>query len=193
MFRKWPNPIFSFISLDWSNWILTEVPTKSNLNPSAIFLVVATALATEKHPATVSNPAAFGKVNSSLELSCELENQPLSLCVWERSVKGRGEIIIVDQEVIKNGGATSVDGTFATVDGFGNGKCLLKIESLKTDDFGSWSCTLVTNSGRAYGGLVRVLDGLSSSFVKTHWIITQPFFRFICLLCVVFLKCVHAQ
>ena len=51
-------------------------------------------------------------------------------------------------------------GIRAATDGLENGKCVLKIRRLNKDDFGSWSCTLVTHSGNAHGGEVRVVDGL---------------------------------
>ena len=118
------------------------------------------ALASGKQQATVSHPEVYGKVNGSAEFSCESESQPLSLCLWERTVNGQRDVIIVDKEVIKNGGATSVHGIFATTDGLENGKCVLRIQRMKKEDFGRWSCTLVTQSGTAYGGIVYAFDGL---------------------------------
>ena len=120
-----------------------------------------TALASAKQEATVPHQEVKGNLSGSVNLSCESGGQPLTLCVWEKwGWNGQRDVIIVDQEVIKNGGVTSVPGIRATTDGLENGKCDLKIQRLNKDDFGSWSCTLLTKSGRAYGAEVSVVEGL---------------------------------
>ena len=118
-----------------------------------------TALASEKQQATVPHPEVYGKVNGSVELSCESGGQPLNLCVWERIVNGQRQVINVDQEVVRNGGQTSVHGIHATQDVLVNGKCSLSIQSLKKNDFGHWSCTLMAQTGNAFGGRLSLIDG----------------------------------
>ena len=119
-----------------------------------------TALASAKKEATVPYPEVKGNLSGSAHFSCESGGHPLSLCVWEKWGWNRQrDVITVDQVVIKTGGRTAVPGIRATKDGLENGKCVLKLQRLKNDDFGSWSCTLVTKRGSAHGGEVRVNDG----------------------------------
>ena len=92
----------------------------SDLNSVSLIAVMVKALTSGKEKAVVPHPEVYGKVNRSLELSCESGKQPLSFCVWENTADPHGEIIIVDQAAIKNGGATPVHGIFSTTDGLDN-------------------------------------------------------------------------
>ena len=71
-------------------------------------------------------------------------------------------MILIDDDVIKNGGETEVGGIFYKGDGLVGGDCGLEIETFRVDDIGRWKCTLVARNGDIFTGQVDLEDGKRS-------------------------------
>ena len=85
------------------------------------------------------------EVNTSQVISCESQAyEPLSSCLWGRTIKGQRQVITVDEHGVEDGGRTEVDGITYVGNGLEDGKCSIKIASVSEDDRGSWTCTLVS-------------------------------------------------
>ena len=98
-------------------------------------------------------------INTSLVLTCESEaGEPLSSCLWGRTINGQRQVVLVDPKVVQDGGKTGFDGISYAGNGLPlhDGKCSLKVESISEGDAGSWSCTLVSHNGTIFNGLVDV-------------------------------------
>ena len=84
---------------------------------------------------------------------------PLSSCYWGRTKNGQRELIIIDQQVLDSGGATTAEGISYVGTGLDVGQCGLKIESVTDDEAGAWSCTLISKSGTLLTGKIGLMNG----------------------------------
>ena len=107
-------------------------------------------------------------LNNSETFSCESNGQPLNSCLWARTLNGQRQVIIVDDQ---DGGRKSVEGISYIGDGLREGKCSIEIESVTAADVGTWSCTLVSESGAIFNGEVSV--STKSKYIRTTC--TSPF------------------
>ena len=93
------------------------------------------------------------KDNDTATFSCESNGAPLSSCLWARTVNGQREVVMLGEDV---GKVSTVDGVEYSVDDLNDGKCRVKVESIKRGHFGRWSCTLVEADGQVLTGAVNV-------------------------------------
>ena len=73
-------------------------------------------------------------------------------------------MIVIDQERAHQGGRTNLGGSEYVGGGLEAGECGLKINSVKKDDLGQWSCSLVTTGGQIFGGHVNVVGEADSEY-----------------------------
>lgn len=112
---------------------------------------------TKKSSARVFEPKVWPEVHKTQNLTCESSGkESLNCCLWGRTVDGHYEIILGDQDIAQNSGQTATDGILYVVEGLGDGKCRIQIESVKPEDFGPWSCTLVAKMGQVFTGNINV-------------------------------------
>ena len=107
-------------------------------------------------PALVPQTIVSTMLDGSVHFSCESGGEPLAVCVWERDITGRPEMLVIDGEVKEKSGHISND---ISVFGGGleEGKCGIRIHSAKEDDLGLWLCSLVTTgSHQVFSGKVDV-------------------------------------
>ena len=122
--------------------------------------------------ARVPNPVVDANVNTSAILSCTSDDgQPWSLCVWERHLPEERKLVIIDEEVVQNGGRTLVNGVAYVGDGKNNdGKCEINIEPVTEQDFGQWRCTLASQNGTfSTGQLSLKQKGTSVELTTGFW------------------------
>ena len=98
-------------------------------------------------------------MNNALKFSCESQGQPLSSCLWGKAQNGQHQVIVTDQHgVQEEDQQTSIEGiSYSIGHELDAGKCSVNIESVSEDDFGRWSCTLVSKSGAIFTGRVEVV------------------------------------
>ena len=125
-------------------------------NPSYLFEVL-TAHGKQRRLAHVPQPEVLSKLNASVPLSCESSGEALDLCLWEGSRNGnRGTVLIF------NGSEKDEGHLPEGISSFGNalneGKCGIKIHSVRKHDMNQWSCKLMANNGRIFIENVEVLD-----------------------------------
>ena len=90
-------------------------------------------------------------------ISCESDgDEPLSSCLWGRTINGQRQVITVDEHVVEDDGRTEVEGITYDGNGLEDGKCSIKIASVSEDDAGSWTCTLVSHNGSVFTGIVEI-------------------------------------
>ena len=120
--------------------------------------IVVTVPACQKKAAHVPQPLVFASVNSTEMFSCKSHGHPIKSCVWGYNVNGTRQSIIVDQQLIDNGGWTTVDGVsfYGHGDDLEAGKCAISIEPVTENDAWLWSCTLVSQNSTIFRGAVHV-------------------------------------
>ena len=116
--------------------------------------------ACHKNPSRVPNPVVLAAVNATQNLSCESNGQPLDSCLWGHSMNGTREVILIDDNhVVQKNGSRTANGLSYVDDDRGDldlGKCVLTIESLEDNDYGLWSCTLISKNSTIFTGAVHV-------------------------------------
>ena len=121
------------------------------------FTVAAAAFTLNFTKEAIAHNPVHTLLNSSIVLTCQAQGQePLSSCMWIRTIGTVRKLIFIDHNNADYGGWTDVDGISYAEDGLGDGKCSIMIESVTADDFGTWSCTLISNAGRVFTGSVEV-------------------------------------
>ena len=132
--------------------------------------------ASKKITARVPQSRVLVEVNTSQAISCESQSdEPLSSCLWGRSINGQRQVITVDEHVVEDGGRTEVEGITYDGNGLENGTCSIKIASVSADDVGTWSCTLVSHNGPVFTGIVEITtEGIhTANYLK----LPMSFFR----------------
>ena len=86
------------------------------------------------------------EANTSQNLSCQSPGQAVQTCLWGHSVNRTSEAILIDQQVVENGGRTTLDGiSYAGGnDELEAGRCTANIGNVTEDHVGLWSCTLIS-------------------------------------------------
>ena len=101
-------------------------------------------------------PVIYDVLNRTANFTCESQGQPLSSCLWARTLKGQLEATVVDG-----------DGEYAPTDGIhfffadepNSGTCGVNIESVTEDHIGKWACALVADDGEVLTGEVELYSG----------------------------------
>ena len=129
-----------------------------NYLDAVFFLSVAMVPVGQRKVARVSQTNISVPLTWSANFSCEsADGEALSSCLWTRPVKGQTQVVIIDAQVFQDTGrTTNVDGISFFGDELADGKCLVETESVNETDIGSWSCTLLGQSGAVYSGEVLV-------------------------------------
>jgi len=123
----------------------------------ALILSVVTGwAASQNSPAHVPQPVVSTRLNNPTTLNCDSHGQPLSVCLWERNVDGQRSVISINPGSDQNGRATPQAGITYAGEGLNSGKCGINIESIKENDSGRWSCTLIGANGGIFIGTVDV-------------------------------------
>ena len=127
-------------------------------------VLAATVPDSQKKPARVPRRKVYTALNNSEIFSCETSGQPINSCLWGRTLKSQWQVIIIDgQQTDQDGGWTYAEGLLYNGEGLKEGKCSVKIESVTDQDFGSWSCTLVSDGGAIFRGEVSIVVSTSKS------------------------------
>ena len=108
--------------------------------------------------ARVSQSKVWPEVNTSQILSCESSgNEPLSYCLWGRTLDGQYEMVLIDKgSSTPSDDRPSAGRIYYNEDDLDEGKCEVRIASFTLKDFGTWSCTLVAQTGEVFTGSVNV-------------------------------------
>ena len=106
-----------------------------------------TLLKHEQSDAKVRDPIVFAQLNTSVELSCDSNGLPLQLCFWEQRLDRQSRVINIGDDASQSDGNTSAVG-------FAKGTCALKIQAFAVNDTGPWFCTLITQNGGKFTGVV---------------------------------------
>ena len=127
-----------------------------------IFLA-ATVPDSQKKPARQPRRKVYTALNSSEIFSCETSGQPINSCLCGRTLNGQWQVIIIDGQTGQDDGRTNAEGLLYDGEGLKDGKCSVKIESVTDQDFGRWSCTLVSDEGAIFRGEVSIVVSTSKS------------------------------
>ena len=73
-------------------------------------------------------------------------------------MNGSRQAVIIDEQVAQTKGPLAIDGMniLGGTSDLHAGKCVLSIESITENDFGLWSCALVTTTLTIFTGVVNV-------------------------------------
>ena len=134
-------------------------------NFSVRVVPVVSTSACQRTPARVYQPMVVAEANTSQNLSCQSPGQAVQTCLWGHSVNRTSEAILIDQQVVENGGRTTLDGiSYAGGnDELEAGRCTLNIANVTEDHVGLWSCILISrqnatvSSGAVHLGKRRFL------------------------------------
>ena len=108
----------------------------------------------------MSNSVVTAALNKSATFSCESEDgQPWAVCSWEQNKSQvQRRYVVIDQEGAQNGGQKGI--SFVGDPLSNNGKRGLRIDSVTEQDFGQWSCTLVSGNGTTSTGALHLRHGM---------------------------------
>ena len=125
------------------------------------FLLVLASLTSpsEQKAARVPHPKISARVNNSTAFSCESHGEPLASCIWSRKVNGQREATIVDDTASEADGLTEADRVSYFGHELENGKCSVRIGSMKKAHLGIWSCILIAKNGEIFTGQVEINEG----------------------------------
>ena len=120
--------------------------------------LVVTAPASQRARARVPKPLIVTEVNAPQNLSCQSPGQSVHSCLWGHRADDSNQVVIIDEQAVRNGRATSVQGvSFAGHDGdLEGGDCTIQISNATQDHVGLWSCTLITGNSTVFNGAVSL-------------------------------------
>ena len=82
------------------------------------------------------------------------------MCYWGRSARGPWELIAINGNATKAVvGGNLMQRISTSAHKLQNGKCQLSIGAVKAEDFGTWSCTLLDQTGAVFAGEVNIMEG----------------------------------
>ena len=109
--------------------------------------------------AHVPQPHVFAVLNTSQVLTCASQGQqPLHSCLWVRNNGSNRDGIFIDKEGAHNDGGGQEDESAISFVGsrLDGANCSIRIELITGNDFGRWSCRLMSKTGQIFVGNVNV-------------------------------------
>ena len=117
----------------------------------------AVAVAPRSQKKAARSHAIIAELNTFQALSCETPGEPLRSCVWARpGMDGESEAMVLDKD---SGGLLESKNMSVVYED--NTKCSLKIEAVTKEHLGTWSCTLIGQTGGFFSGKIE-LDTIDS-------------------------------
>ena len=108
--------------------------------------------------AHVSQPHVFAVLKASQVLSCESQGQqPLSSCIWVPNNGSNRDGIFIGKGGVRYEGQEDQDGISYVGSSVEGGKCSIRIDSITENDFGRWSCRLMSMAGHVFVGNVNII------------------------------------
>ena len=82
------------------------------------------------------------------------------MCYWGRSARGQDQLISIDGNATKAVvGGTLMQRISTSAHKLQNGKCQISIGAVTAENFGTWSCTLLDQTGVVFTGEVNIMEG----------------------------------
>jgi hypothetical protein len=108
--------------------------------------------------AIVKVPLTKAKIGDSTIWSCDSENLPLQLCLWEKISQDEDTnfLISFNPTNTRLDSRKGTDQFTYSGDGLAKGECGLQIKSVTKQDFGKWQCTLFSET-KIYRGNVELI------------------------------------
>ena len=117
-----------------------------------MFAVAAAPRSQKKTARVARSHVIIAELNKFQALSCETRGEPLRSCVWARpGMDSEGEAIVLD----KDDGGLLESKNMSVVYDEDNVKCSLKIEVVTEEHLGTWSCTLIDQTGGFFSGKIE--------------------------------------
>ena len=75
-------------------------------------------------------------------------------------MQGNTKLVVIHQQVVQNGGQTFADGiSYVDTKQNNSGTCEITVQSVTTQHFGQWSCTLLSRNGSISKGELHLHNG----------------------------------
>lgn len=117
-----------------------------------------------QNPAYVPTAIIGATIGGPTNFTCQSHGIPIGTCLWERDApagSNNGLILNFNPSNSREGEGPQPGYTYLG-DGLEKGECGVVIQNVKDTDNGNWKCTLITNTGQLYRGVVEI--GILSKF-----------------------------